>query len=189
MATDYRTGKRTERQQFRKASALLSAGGPSASSSAARRRQLSGEARDAAGRELGSVAGAVAQTQLTDPRTGARGQQTPADIARQQAEFAQAAQGQAATQVQAENQKMMEQARKTFEAEMAARRERRAKALAIGASLALPAAGPLAGALGGVAAKAAEGSFKRNLAGGAQQYLNNLQAMYGGSNDDDGGDS
>jgi len=186
MATDYRMGKRAQNQAFRKASSLLSAGGPSASSSAAKRRQYAGESRAAAGRELGSVAGAVAQTQLTDPRTGAPAQQTPADIARQQAEFAQAAQGAAADRVTTENQAMMEQAKKTVDQEMAERKARRAKALAIGASLALPAAGPLAGALGGVAAKAAEGSFKRNLAGGAQQYLNNLQAMYIGGDDDDG---
>tara|TARA_R100000234_G_scaffold51087_1_gene30629 strand:+ start:1013 stop:1594 length:582 start_codon:yes stop_codon:yes gene_type:complete len=191
MSTSYSMGKRAQDRAFRKASSLLAAGGPSASSSAAKRRQYAGEARDAAGRELGSVAGAVAQTQLTDPRTGAPGQQTPADIARQQAEFAQAAQGAAADRVTTENQAMMEQARKTVAQEMAERRARRAKALAIGASLALPAAGPLAGVLGGVATEAAEGSFKRNLAGGAEKYLQNLQAMYGGSgsNDDDDGDS
>tara|TARA_R100000655_G_scaffold12254_7_gene28411 strand:+ start:7577 stop:8161 length:585 start_codon:yes stop_codon:yes gene_type:complete len=186
MATSYSMGKRAQDQAFRKASSLLAAGGPSASSSAAKRRQYAGEARDAAGRELGSVAGAVAQTQLTDPRTGAPGQQTPADIARQQAEFAQAAQGAAADRVTAENQAMMEQARKTVAQEMAERRARRARALAIGASLALPALGPVSGALGAAAAKAAEGSFKRNLMSGASQYLSSLQSQYGGGGNSSG---
>ena len=185
MATSMGKARQAKRAAFDKATNLLRYG--PGKQSQARQRELTTQFAQAAGQPLGAVSQAVAASNLGGQRMP--GQQSPMDIASQAADKRQQATALAAQQSQAENQAMMEQAKKTVDDEMKARRERRAKALAIGASLALPAAGPLAGALGGVAQRAAEGSFKRNLAGGAQQYLQNLQAMYSGSNDDDDGES
>ena len=106
------------------------------------------------------------------------GQQTPLDIASKAADTRQQASYLANQQVRADQAALMKQAKQTVDQEMAERRARRARFLAVGASLALPAAGPVAGALGGMADKAAEGSLKRNLLGGAEQYLTDLQEMY-----------
>ena len=176
--------RQAKRAAFDRASSLLRYG---PTQSASRQRQYTQQFEQAAGQPMGAVSQAVAQQNLGGPRMP--GQQTPMDIASQAADKRQQATALATQQSRADEQAMMKQAKDTVAKEMEERRARRAKALAIGASLALPAAGPLAGALGGVAQRAAEGSFKRNLAGGAQQYLQNLQAMYGGSNDDDDGES
>lgn len=175
MASAYRQGKKAQRKEFDRASTLLRFG---PTRSASRERQYTDQFTQAAGQPLGAVSQAVAASNLGGQRMP--GQQTPMDIASQAADKRQQATALATQQVRAENQAMMEQAKKTVDEEMKERRARRARALAIGAALALPAAGPISGALGAAAGRAAEGSFKRNFLAGASKYLSSLQTQYGG---------
>jgi hypothetical protein len=73
------------------------------------------------------------------------------------------------------------QATELVDKEMAERRARRAKALSIGASLALPALGTgglATKALQAFANQAPEGSTKRNVLGGLSNYAGKLGDMY-----------
>ena len=176
MASAYRQGKKAQRKEFDRASTLLRFG--PGKQSQARQRQLTEQLTQAAGQPLGAVSQAVAASNLGGQRMP--GQQSPIDIASQAADKRQQATALAVQQNQAENQAMMEQAKKTVDEEMKERRARRARALAIGAALALPAAGPISGALGAAVGRAAEGSLKRNFLAGASKYLSSLQAQYGG---------
>lgn len=173
MATSMAKGRQAKRAAFDKASTLLRHG---PRDSSAQQRKYTEQFAQAGGQPLGAVATTLAQQNLGGPQMP--GQQTPLDIASKAADTRQQASYLANQQVRADQAALMKQAKQTVDQEMAERRARRARFLAVGASLALPAAGPVAGALGGMADKAAEGSLKRNLLGGAEQYLTDLQEMY-----------
>lgn len=174
MATAAAMGRKAEKEAFKRASSSLAQNrfGPNK----AQQRQYQDRATQAASQGLAPVAQQVAQSQMGGPQVP--GAATPLQIAGQQAALRQQAVGATAEWRDKMAAQQQAQAMKTVQEENARRRAQRAAILGTVAGLALPAAGPVSGALKGLSAQAAEGSTKRNVLGGASQYLTNLQDMY-----------
>lgn len=174
MATAFGMGRKAEGEAYKRASSALAQNqfGPGK----AKVRQYQDRATQAASQGLTPVAQAVARGQMGGPQVP--GAATPLQIAAQQTELRQQGVGAASAWRDKMAGLHQEQAMKTVQEENARRREQRARTLGIIGALALPAAGPFAGALKGLSAQAAEGSTKRNVFAGASRYLTDLQNMY-----------